>query len=165
MLKHISEANAVSGADMCVVYQFNLRIINSVYRRRVMKVMVLQIPQDEDEVVMNQFTVLSEHANGYSYELGNFSVPLEREELNKHMDNILRQFKLAHGKLASQHINKDNQAFKRVIDVALKGEDNVRQKEFYERLFLNTHKAKSLIQRLVVTHTELLLVKEGQLLS
>ena len=89
MLKHISEANAVSGADMCVVYQFNLRIINSVYRRRVMKVMVLQIPQDEDEVVMNQFTVLSEHANGYSYELGNFSVPLEREELNKHMDNIL----------------------------------------------------------------------------
>ena len=55
MLKHISEANAVSGADiyMCVVYQFNLRIINSVYRRRVMKVMVLQIPQDEDVVVMN----------------------------------------------------------------------------------------------------------------
>ena len=54
-----------------------------------MKVMVLQIPQDEDEVVMNQFTVLSEHANGYSYELGNFSVPLEREELNKHMDIVV----------------------------------------------------------------------------
>ena len=130
-----------------------------------MKVVVLQIPQHEDEEVMNQFTILSEHSNGYSYELGNVSVPDEREDLHKEMDNVLRKFKAKHARLAAQHIAKDEKAFKRVIDIALNAETNVGLKEFYGRLLTNTHKAKSPIERLIVTHTELLVVKEGQLLS
>lgn len=130
-----------------------------------MKVVVLQMPQDEYEEAMNQFTVLSEHSNGYSYEVGNFSVPLEREELHKEMDSVLRKFKAKHSRLATQHMSKDNNAFKRVIDIALGSENIAGLKEVYERLLLNIHKAKSPIERLIVTHTELLVVKEGQLRS
>ena len=130
-----------------------------------MKVVVLEIPQNEHEEAMNQFTVLSEHNNGYSYEVGNFSVPFEREDLHKEMDSVLRKFKAKHSRLATQHMSKDNDAFKRVIDIALGSENIPGLKEFYGRLLTNTHKAKSPIERLIVTHTELLVVKEGQLLS
>lgn len=130
-----------------------------------MKVVVLEIPQNEHEEAMNQFTVLSEHNNGYSYEVGNFSVPFEREDLHKEMDSVLRKFKAKHSRLATQHMSKDNDAFKRVIDIALGSENIPGLKEFYGRLLTNTHKAKSPIERLIVTHTELLVVKEGQLFS
>ena len=64
-----------------------------------------------------------------------------------------------------EYIAKDEKAFKRVINIALNAETNVGLKEFYGRLLTNTHKAKSPIERLIVTHTELLVIKEGQLLS
>ena len=130
-----------------------------------MKVVVLEIPQNEHEEAMNQFTVLSEHNNGYSYEVGNFSVPFEREDLHKEMGSVLRKFKAKHSRLATQHMSKDNDAFKRVIDIALGSENIPGLKEVYERLLINIHKAKSPIERLIVTHTELLVVKEGQLFS
>lgn len=150
---------------MLVVYQFNLRIINSVYRERIMKVAILEIPQGEDDVRFNQFTVLTEHANGYSYELGNFSVPMERESVNKDMDHILRKFKASHGTMVKQHMGKDQKSFQRVIDIALQSSTSSQEKEFYERMFRNTHKAKSPIERVIVTYTELLIIKEGQLKS
>lgn len=130
-----------------------------------MKVVVLELPQNGHEESMNQFTVLSEHNNGYSYEVGNFSVPFEREDLHKEMDSVLRKFKAKHSRLATQHMSKDNDAFKRVIDIALGSENIPGLKEVYERLLINIHKSKSPIERLIVTHTELLVVKEGQLFS
>lgn len=109
----------------------------------------------------NEFAILSEHDNGYCYEIFNVSVPFDREELVSQTKRILVDFNMRHKRIAQTYLDKDKAVYSRMVEVQLQSCENETHKEFYSKLFTNIHKAKSPINKLIVTPIELLHVEEG----
>lgn len=108
-----------------------------------------------------EFSILSEHENGYCYELINVSLPMERDDIVAQMKQILTDFNAQHKRIAINYIDKDNELYQRMVQVQLRGCTHEAQKEFYERLFMNIHKSKSPIKKLIVSQIELFHIEEG----
>lgn len=113
------------------------------------------------EDTMNQFTVLTEHENGYCYELVNVALPLERAEVHNQLNEVLRRFNMQYFNIAKTHLEKDKSLYERMVKIQLASVNNEVEKEFYTRLFQTLHKAKSKPIKIIVSPVEALYIPEG----
>lgn len=130
-----------------------------------MKVVVMEIPSEQSEdglSSMNHLTLLSDHANGYCYEIANLRVPVTREELHKQALQVMSDFRYKHMPMAMRNINVSEEVFARVIKTQLKeySEESIPY-VIFSRMYMNVRKSKSLIERIIVQPTSLLQLDEG----
>lgn len=134
-----------------------------------MKVVVMEMPSELSEdglSSVNHLTLLSDHTNGYCYEVANLRVPVTREELNKQALQVMSDFRYKHMPMAVRNINVSDEVFARVIKSQLKNypEDSLIH-IIFSRMYMNVRKSKSQIERIIVQPTSLLHLDEGLRIS
>lgn len=130
-----------------------------------MKVVVMEIPSEESEDglnSLNHLTLLSDHTNGYCYEIANLRVPVTREELNKQALQVMSDFRYKHMPMALRNLNVSEEVYARVIKSQLKdySEESLPH-IIFSRMYMNIRKSKSQIERIIVQPTSLLQLEAG----